>query len=164
MSAEPAKQYFRWILLYLLNVVIATIGVLFTVGLIANVVMRPILDPLFGNNWLIRLGVTPYHPLYVLAAWLGGWFSHIRFRGSYRYWVWMLPAANLVRAAVQWKSLTLESWHATGIHFFGPIEFPFNRDQLDTTGIVYTSIVYAVAAFLQSKYCDRRYAFRFRRQ
>ena len=35
---------------------------------------------------------APYYPLPIVLAGLAGYFSFVRFKSNYRFWVWIIPA------------------------------------------------------------------------
>jgi hypothetical protein len=138
----------RWIGIYLLNLLVATVGVLVATGIFLNVVLKPI-EPLIGHSTLFASAKGPYYPLPLVLALVAGYIRTLRFKGNYGFWVWVLPALYLVVKMVWWKSpsiLASSSWGATMRHFFVG-ETPYYPEQ-DVTLPLYTSVTYAVGALL----------------
>jgi hypothetical protein len=136
----------RWVGLWLLNTLIATIGVAITEALATESIRS-----FTSLATRIRLVWTPYYPLPVIAGLAVGYFSYIYFKGSYRYWTWVLPNAFVLDALVKWKGANQSSWAATGVHFFGYMPWPASRDQVNSTLFLYMSLCYSIGAFIQTK-------------
>jgi predicted permease len=131
--------------LWLLDTLIATYGVLFALNLTAD-----IWKPLIGETMMIRIVLTPYYPFTLFFALLVGFWGCTRFRGSYRFWVWVLPAAFLLHSLLDWRTTSQSAWSGTLFHFFGFLPYPDNLDQLDTSLLLYVSIAYMLGAWLHS--------------
>ena len=136
----------KWAGLWLLNTLISTIGVGITGGLAIESI-RSFTTSATRDHLLWG----PYHPLPVVAGLVTGYFSYTRFKGSYRYWTWVAPAALVLAALVEWKGVNQSSWTAAGSHFFGNVPYPESRDQQDTAIWLYMSACYSLGALLQSK-------------
>ena len=89
----------------------------------------------------------PYYPLPIGLAIVAGYLSYIRFRGSQRFWVWVVPLAYFVFEVASWKlstSVLRNDWSSAIGHFIScspnchPVE--------DTTVPLYTSIAYSLGA------------------
>ena len=80
-----------------------------------------------------------------------GCLSYTRLKGSYRYWAWFAPAVLVLASLMDWKAGSHSAWPAAMSHFFGPVPYPDNRDQLDTSVVLYMAIAYSFGAFVQSK-------------
>lgn len=80
-----------------------------------------------------------------------GCLSCTRLKGSYRYWAWVAPAVLVLASLLDWKAGSHSAWLAAMSHFFGPVSYPDNRDQLDTSVVLYMAIAYSFGAFVQSK-------------
>ena len=139
----------RWVGLYLLNLLAATLGVLFATGVLLNVVLKPV-APLIGHARLFSVARGPYYPLPVILALVAGYVSSLRFKGNHRFWVWVIPALYLAARIVFWKSpsaLGGNSWGDAMTHFFAG-EPPYYPEQ-DATVPLYTSVAYSVGALLE---------------
>jgi hypothetical protein len=136
----------KWVGLWLLNTLIATIGVGFTEGLVTESIR-----PFTTLATRIRLTWTPYYPLPVIAGLVVGYFTYLCFKGSYRYWAWVAPAALVMDAVVKWRAANQSSWAAAGVHFFGYMPWPASRDQVNSTLFLYMSFCYSFGAFVQTK-------------
>jgi hypothetical protein len=151
------KTAAKWLGLWLLHSFIATFGSLINVGIITYF-FRDILSRT-TMWWLTQTFVySPFHPFPVFVALTIGFFSYIRSHGSYRYWVWVLPAIGLLFAISAWKQSTNTSWSTSLIHFFGTVPFPDNRDQIGSTVLLYMSLAYALGAWLQ-RVVDNKFGF-----
>jgi len=134
----------RWIGLWLLNTLIATVGVAINVGLISYSTR-----PFVSRALRAELIQTPYYPFPILIGLLVGYFSFLRFRGSYRYWVWILPAFLTFHSLCQWQSENGATWSIAFAHFFAYVPYPQNRDQLDSTVLLYMAGAYSLGALVQ---------------
>src|SRR5580704_1122380 len=54
-------------------------------------------------RFVLRFIYTPYSPILIFSALVIGYLSYMTFRGSYRRWVWVLPAADVVHTLLGWK-------------------------------------------------------------
>jgi hypothetical protein len=133
----------KWLGLWLLNTVIATVGVAINVGLFTYSTQAFVSRP-----FRIALVQTPYYPFPILIGVLVGFFGHLRFRGSYRYWAWVLPALLTWNALLDRQSSNQASWSDAIVHFFGYIPYPQNRDQLDTSVVLYMAFAYSLGALM----------------
>lgn len=136
----------KWVGLWLLYSLISTFGMAITVGLVSEAIR-----PFTSLATRIHLVWTPYYPLPVMVGLFVGYFSHTSFRGSYRYWTWVVPAAFVMVALVHWKDVKQSSWAMACVHFFGYVPWPQSRDQVNTSMWLYMSICYFLGAFIQTK-------------
>ena len=139
----------RWIGLYLLNLLAATLGVVLATGVLLNVILKPV-EPLIGHARLFSVAKGPYYPLPILLALLAGYISGIRFKGNHRLWVWVLPALFLSIRVFLWKKPSVfesSSWGEAITHFFAG-EPPYYPEQ-DATVPLYTSIAYSLGGVLE---------------
>jgi hypothetical protein len=136
----------KWLGLWLLNTLIATIGVGITESLVTAAIRS-----FTSLATRIRIVWTPYYPLPVVAGLAVGYLSYIYFKGSYRYWTWVAPAVFVVSTLLKWKVANQSSWAAAGFHFFGYMPWPASRDQVNSTLFLYMSLCYSVGAFAQTK-------------
>lgn len=144
--------------LYLFHLLSATFGVLLATGILLNVVLKPF-EPLIGHDRLFSVAKAPYYPLPIVLAGLAGYFSYIRFKSNYRFWVWIIPALYLVTKIALWKPSTVlgdYSWDTTLAHFFSGT--PRYHPEEDVVVSFYTSLSYTLGALL-----DAGNVFRFQR-
>jgi hypothetical protein len=106
--------------------------------------------PLVSHATKTRLVLTPYYPFTLIIGIIVGVLSYKRFRGSYRLWVWVVPAASLIYSMLRWKIDSGVSWAETLFHFFGTLPYPDNRDQLDTSLLVYAALAYMLGSWLHN--------------
>jgi hypothetical protein len=92
-------RWARWLGLWLLDTLIATYGVVLALNLTAD-----IWKPLMGDTIVIRIVLTPYYPFTLFFALLIGVWGYTHFRGSDRFWVWVLPAASLLHSLQDWRA------------------------------------------------------------
>lgn len=152
------KSPIRWVGLYLLNLLVATVGVLLATGILLNVVLKP-MEPLIGHAQLFSVAKGPYYALPLVLAALAGYISYIRFTGNYRFWVWVIPAVYLLTKIVLWKPSSVMGdygWGTALAHFFVGAH-PFYPEE-DVTVPFYTSLAYSLGALL-----GRGNVFRFQR-
>ena len=143
------KSAFRWIAKYLLNLLVATLGVFFATGILLNVILKPV-EPLIGHSQLFSVAKGPYYPLSLVLAVVAGYISHFRFKGNQRFWVWVLPALYVATKIILWKNpsvLGSNSWGTTLSHFFVG-EPPYYPEE-DATVPLYTSVAYSLGALLE---------------
>jgi hypothetical protein len=136
----------KWVGLWLVNTLISTVGVAFTVGLLTYSTQSFV-----SRATRIRFLLTPYYPVPIIAGLVIGYFSYTRFKGSYRYWTWVVPAALVILSLLGWKDANQTSWSAAAFHFFGPLPYPENHDQQDTSVVLYMSIAYSLGTLIQAK-------------
>ncbi len=134
----------KWVALWLVNTLNATLGVLIAVGFTIYS-----LGALVGRAVRLQLMQGPYYPFPIFVAFLAGYFAYRRIRGSYCYWVWILPLVGLVAAMTAWKTSNQASWLDALAYFFGRLPYPENRFQLGTTGILFISLTYSLAALVR---------------
>jgi hypothetical protein len=139
----------KWLGLWLLTTFIATFGTAINIGIISYS-LQPFISRDARIHFVHGFVDTPYYPLPILIALLIGFFSYVRFRGTYRYWVWILPAVVVVRSLVDWKQSNQASWADSLMHFFGFITYPANRDQLDSTLFLYMSLAYVAGVLVHA--------------
>jgi hypothetical protein len=65
------KTSVRWVGLYLLHLLIATLGV----GLATAILLEAILKPLLGRG-IISIATGPYYPLEIVLAGIAGYFGY----------------------------------------------------------------------------------------
>ena len=152
----PMKSSMRSVGLYLLHLLAATFGVLLATGILLNVVLKPF-EPLIGHTRLLSVAKGPYYPLPIVLAALAGYFSYIRFKSNYRFWVWIIPALYLVTKIVLWKPSSVlgdHDWGTALTHFFPGAHSYYPEE--DVVVPFYTSLSYTLGALL-----DRGNVFRF---
>ena len=142
------KSALRWIGTYVLNLLVATLGILVATGILLNVILKPV-EPLIGHSQLFSLAKGPYYPLPLVLAVVVGYLSYFRFKENHLFWVWVLPALYLAIKIMLWKPSVLGggSWGAAIAHFFAgePSYYP----EEDVTVPLYTSVAYSIGALLQ---------------
>ena len=112
---------------------------------------------MIGHARLFSVAKAPYYPLPIILAALAGYFSYIRFKSDYRFWVWIIPALYLVTKMALWKPSSVlggYSWGTTLAHFFAGT--PRYHPEEDVVVSFYTSLSYTLGALL-----DRGNVFRF---
>lgn len=140
------KTSARWIGLYLLHLLIATLGV----GLATAMLLEVILKPLLGRA-IISIGTGPYYPLEIVLAAVAGYFGYGLLRGNHRFWVWVLPTLYLAMKIILWTPTTVladHNWHAALAHFF--VGTPPHYPEGNVTIPFYTTLSYAIGALLDS--------------
>jgi hypothetical protein len=136
----------KWASLWLLNTLNATVGVGAAVGSIEYSI-RPFAG--LATRSYILMG--PYYPLPILVSFFAGYFAYRRIRGSYCYWVWILPAVSMMIAMDYWKSSNQATWVGAVGHFFRRLPPSLDRNiQYGTTGVLLMTLTYSLAAFLRS--------------
>lgn len=141
----------KWLGLWLVTTLIATFGTAINIGIITTS-LRPFVDRAGRIHFTQSFVYGPHYPLPILIALLIGMFSYLRFLGSYRYWVWVLPAVWVLSAIVDWKQSNQASFADSVMHFFGTMPYPANRDQLDSTMFLYMSLAYVVGVLIQDSF------------
>ena len=142
------KASLRWIGLYILHLLIATLGVGLTTAISPD-----------GHARFVRFASGPYYPLEILLAGLTGYFCYGLLKGNHRYWVWILPTVYLAMMMVLWAPSSVlgeHNWHATWAHFF--VGTPPHYPEGNITIPFFTSLSYTVGALL-----DASNVFRFQR-
>jgi hypothetical protein len=153
------KTSARWVGLYLLHLLIATLGVGLATAILLDAILKPLLEPGIGNAELISIATGPYYPLEILMAGVAGYFGYGLLRGNHRFWVWILPTAYLATMMILWKPNTVlvdHTWHTTLAHFF--VGTPPHYPEASITMPFYTTLSYAFGALL-----DAGNLFRFQR-
>jgi hypothetical protein len=138
------KTSVRWFGLYLLHLLIATLGV----GLATAILFEAILKPLLGRK-IISIGTGPYYPLEIVLAGIAGYFGYGLLRGNHRLWVWVLPTLYLAMKIILWTPTTVlvdHNWHTTFAHFF--VGTPPRYPEGNITIPFYTTLSYAFGALL----------------
>ena len=107
------KTSVRWIRLYLLHLLIATLGVGLATAMLLEVILKPLLGRTIGEAKLISIGTGPYYPLEIVLAAFAGYFGYGLLRGNHRFWVWVLPTLYLAMKIILWTP-TLFSQTRTG--------------------------------------------------
>jgi hypothetical protein len=138
------KPIAKWSGLWLLHSFIATFGSLINVGIITYF-FRQFLSR--TTMWNLTQSFIYRYPFPTFVAFALGFFSYIRSRGSYRYWVWVLPAIELIFAVADWKQSGDTAWSTSLKHFLEPVPFPDYRDQLASTVLLYMSLAYCLGAW-----------------
>lgn len=141
---SSANRRAEWVGLWLLNTIIGTVGVAIYVGLFTYSSQAFV-----SRATRIHFVLTPYYLFPILAGLVVGYFSYLRFRGSYRYWIWVLPAAYVFYSLLNWKASNQGAWSEALTHFFGYVPYPQNRDQLDTSTWLYMAMAYSLGALTQ---------------
>ena len=131
-----------------MTTLIATVGTGINIGIITTS-LQPFVSRAARIHFTQTFVWGPHYPLPVLIALLIGFFSYLRFRGTYRYWVWILPAFGVLSALLYWKQSNQASFADSVMHFFGTLAYPANRDQLDSTLFLYMSLAYVAGVLLQ---------------
>jgi hypothetical protein len=139
----------KWVGLWLLASLIATYGALINVGIIIYT-LRPLISHAARIHFIQKYVYSSYHPLPILIAMLIGFFSYLRFRGTYRYWVWVFPMFGVLSSLLDWKQSNEASLADSLRHFFGPLTYPANRDQLDSTLFLYMSLAYVLGVLIHA--------------
>jgi hypothetical protein len=152
--AERALVSAKWFGLWLLNTLIATFGVAMTIGFFTYS-SQQFVSQAARMRFMARFIYTPYSPILIITALVIGYLSYKTFRGSYRYWVWVLPAADVVRSLLGWKESNQASWSNSLSHFFGFLPYPENGDQLDSTLFLYLSLAYTLGVLVHASVHDR---------
>jgi hypothetical protein len=150
-AAYSSKGGFRllrakWVGLWLVNTLNATLGVMVAVGFINYSI-----KPFAGRAIFFYLTQGPYYPLLIGVAFLAEYFTYRWIRGSYCYWVWILPAVSMMIAMAYWKASKQASWIETlGYFLFRRLPYPEASLQLATTGIFLMSLTYSMAALARA--------------
>jgi hypothetical protein len=139
----------KWVGMWILNSLIATLGVAITVGLLTHATRS-----FTTRATRIHSVLTPYYPVDIAVGFVVGFFTYTGFKGSYRYRAWLGPATLVLVSLLAWKSTNQVSWWDATVHFFGPLPYPENHDQLDTSVLLYTAIAYSLGAFIQTRLQD----------
>ena len=127
--------------MYLLSVMLATLGVWFSAGIFGDTII-----PILGREAVNRLQTTPYYPLEIAFALLLGYLSRARLKGSYSYYVWVPPMLYLIWGIVPYFRLGLGTSEVAS-RFFGANCWPHCEDQYVWTVPFYTSALYSLGAF-----------------
>jgi hypothetical protein len=143
----------KWVGLWLVTTLIATLGTAINVGIITYS-LRPFVSREARVHFTETLVYGPYYPLPILIGVLIGFFSYLRFRGAYRYWVWIIPALCVLTELVDWKETNQASFADSIVHFSGTLGYPVNRE-LGSTVFLYMAIAYVVGALIHSSFKDR---------
>ncbi len=138
------KPIAKWTALWLLHSFIATFGSLINVGIITYF-FREFLSR--ATMWNLTQTFIYRYTFPTFVALALGFFSYIRSKGSYRYWVWVLPAIGLIFAIASWRQSRDAAWSTSLKHFIEPVPFPDYRDQLASTVLLYMSLAYALGAW-----------------
>jgi hypothetical protein len=153
------RSSMRWVGFYFLHLFAATFGVLLATGILLNVVIKPLLPSHADYNLLTSVAKGPYYPLEIVVAALAGYFCTMRFKGNYRFWVWIVPTVYLAGKIVFWtpsSALGEHSWGTALPHFFAGT--PPHYYEGSVTVPFYTSLSYTLGALL-----DAGNVFRFQR-
>ena len=142
----PMKTSVLWVGLYLLHLLIATLGV----GLATAILLEAILKPLLGRG-IISIATGPYYLLEIVLAGIAGYFVYGLLRGNHRFWVWVLPTLYLAMKIILWTPTTVlvdDNWHTTLAHFF--VGTPPRYPEGNITIPFYTTVSYAFGALLDA--------------
>ena len=153
------RSSMRWVGLYVLHLLTATLGVMLATGILLNVILKPLMQPWMSHAQLISVAKGPYYALEVVLAALAGYFCYVRFKGNYRFWVWILPTVYLATKIILWAPssvLGTYNWGTTLAHFF--VGTPPHYPEGNVTIPFYTSLSYTLGAL-----CDAGNVFRFQR-
>ena len=154
------RFFIRWVCLYLLHLLAATLGVLLAASILLNVVLKPLLQPRIDfERFLTSVAKRPCSPLPILLAAIAGYFCNIRFEGNYRFWVWIVPTVYLAIKIIFWTPSSAQgdhNWGTTLAHFF--VGTPPHYYEGNVTIPFYTSLSYTLGALL-----DAGNVFRFQR-
>jgi|SRR5579864_618944 hypothetical protein len=145
------KSSMRWVGLYLLHLLAATFGVMLATAIFLNAVLKPLLEPGIAHAKLVSIATGPYYPLPIVLAALARYFGYVRFKGNYRFWVWILPTAYLATKMILWTPTSVlgdHNWGATLAHFF--VGTPPHYYEGNITIPFYTSVSYTVGALLDA--------------
>jgi len=140
----------RWTSLYLLDLLVSTLGVVVVTGFFLNVILKP-MEPIIGRARLFSVARGPYYVFPLILALVAGYVSNVRFKGNHRYWVWVLPALYLAINLILWKTSSVlvgNHWQAALNHFFAG-EPPYFPEQGITVPL-YPSAAYSVGAILET--------------
>jgi hypothetical protein len=139
----------KWLGLWLWNTLIATAGVATTIGFFTYS-SQPFVSRAARMHFTQTFVWTPYYPVPILAGLVIGFLIRTRFRGSYRYYAWILPSAVVLGSLLDWRASNQASWWQAAAHFFGRQPYPDNRDQLDTSFWLYMSLAYSLGAWFRT--------------
>jgi hypothetical protein len=135
----------RWFGLWFLNTLIATNGVAITTGFCTYSSA-----PFVSRAVRFSLVNTPPYPFPTFVGLVVGYFSYTRFRGSYRYWAWILPAVLTLWSLSNWKASNRSTWSASMAYFFGFVPFTQNHRQISIVLFLYMSVAYSLGAMAQA--------------
>ncbi len=144
----------KWVGLWLVTTLIATLGTAINVGIITYS-LRTFVSREARVHFMETFVYGSYYPLPILIGVLIGFFSYLRFRGTYRYWVWIIPVLCVLTELVDWKETNQASFADSIVHFSGTLPYPANREQLGSTMFLYMAIAYVVGALIHSLLKDR---------
>lgn len=151
------KSSIRWVGLYLLHLLVATLGVGLATAIVLNAILKPLLEPGISHDKLISIATGPYYALPIVLAALAGYFGYIK--GDSRFWVWVVPTVYLAIELILWTPTSVlrdHNWGATLTHFF--VGTPPRYLEGNVTIPFYTSLSYTLGALL-----DAGNVFRFQR-
>lgn len=142
VTRSRTKRTVRFLSIFILHQLIATIGVMVVAGFLTFAVLS-------HARASSILTTIPYFPIQLLVAILIGAVLQIYLRHSEMKWVWVLP---LVLLTIGFFSAPF-SFSDRITMFFGSICTPANRCfyQTGLTLPFYTTVAYTLAAFLISK-------------
>jgi len=147
----PMKTYLRWVGLYLLHLLIATLGVGLATAMLLEAILKPLFGRAIGDAKLVSIATGPYYPLEIVLAGVAGYFGYGLLRGNHRFWVWVLPTLHLAIRIILWTPTTVladQNWHTTLAHFFAGT--PPNYPEGNITIPFYTTLSYTFGALLDS--------------
>jgi hypothetical protein len=132
----------RWISIYILNLIAATLGAWFA----AKILGEGLLTPIIGSSNLTAGMLEPPYPILIAFGILAGYVGRIHWKGPQAFWVWVVPSIYLVSGIVLWLHSGFRIGDAFD-HFFGLRCYPLCQDQYQRTVPVYTSLAYSLGAF-----------------
>ena len=139
----------RWVGLYLLHLLAATLGVGLATATLLNAVLKPLLEPGISHAKLISIATGPCYPLEIVLAGLAGYFGPRRLKGNHRFWVWIVPTVYLAMKIILWTPTSVlegHPWGTTLAHFF--VGTPPHYPEGNITIPFYTSLSYTFGALL----------------
>jgi hypothetical protein len=152
------KTSVRWVGLYMLHLLIATLGVALATAALLEGILKPLLSP-DGHARLVSITTGPYYALEIVLAGFAGYFSYGLLKGNHRFWVWILPTVYLAIKIMLWTPSSVlgdHNWHTTLAHFF--VGTPPRYPEGNITIPFYTALSYTFGALL-----DAGNVFRFQR-
>jgi hypothetical protein len=135
-----------WIGIYVLNLIIATIGVSLSVGLFGDALV-----PIVGYENVLSVSLKPPFPFQICLGIAVGYVSQVRWKGNRQaLWVWIIPAVYLFSGIVSWVGAGYRLGDSLA-HFVGLNCWPLCRDQHIRTVPFYTTVAYSIGAIAYRK-------------
>ena len=148
----------KWLAIYLVNVLVSTLGVFICGAFLLNVALHPFFSP----GVIEALALKPYYPAELAIACFAGFWAGKKFAGTQPFWVWVPFVLYLGIGLLEWSGH--QSVLAGGLvplsaiqHFFGSNCFPDCGDQYAHTVPFYSSVAYSVCAVLERRIFKRCY-------